>query len=138
MMEVLFARLPEDLQLRAIKQTARFVTTSTLASVTNEASLICNAAAWAAPKASTELLLKPLLNRIEEEVRHDDTSDASRMSKVLCLPVHLHTCVTRCCAHKSGFAHWQCQQESCTLQWFWSPSCCSTPGCMRTALHNDI
>lgn len=82
-MELLFARLPEELKLHAIKQTARFVTTSTLASVTNEASLICNAAAWAAPKACTELLLKPLLNRIEEETRHDGTTGTGRMSKVL-------------------------------------------------------
>ena len=81
-MELLFARLPKDLQLHAIKQTARFVTTTTLASVTNEASLICNAAAWAAPETCTELLLKPLLNRIEEEVRSESASGAEHLSKV--------------------------------------------------------
>ena len=79
-MELLFARLPPDLQLHAIKQLARFVTTSTLASVTSEASLICNAAAWAAPETSVELLMKPLLARIEEEVKH--SASAERLAKV--------------------------------------------------------
>ncbi|KAL3134782.1 hypothetical protein ABBQ32_007768 [Trebouxia sp. C0010 RCD-2024] len=82
MMELLFARLPQELQLHAIKQLARFVSTSTLASVTNEASLICNAAAWAAPQTCVDLLLKPLLGRIEEEVKHDGTAGSGRMSKV--------------------------------------------------------
>ena len=81
-MELLFARLPQEVQLQAIKQTARFMTTTTLASVTNEAALICNAAAWAAPETSRDLLLKPLLTRIEEEVQHDGTAGAGRMSKV--------------------------------------------------------
>ena len=80
-MELLFARLPKDLQLHAIKQLARFVTTSTLASVTNEASLICNAAAWAAPETCVDLLMKPLLSRVEEEVKHDGTAGSGRMSK---------------------------------------------------------
>ena len=95
-MELLFARLPEDLQLHAIKQTARFVTTTTLASVTNEASLICNAAAWAAPEPATQLLLKPLLNRIEEEVRYDSTTGAGRMSKVMYAALVL-CCAMPCC-----------------------------------------
>lgn len=82
MIELLFARLPKGLQLHAIKQLARFVATSTLASVTNEASLICNAAAWAAPETAVELLLKPLLGRIEEEVKHEGTAGTGRMSKV--------------------------------------------------------
>ncbi|DBA73425.1 TPA: hypothetical protein ACH3X1_011462 [Trebouxia sp. C0004] len=82
MMELLFARLPQDLQLHAIKQLARFVTTTTLASVTNETALICNAAAWAAPDTGVELLLKPLLGKIEEEVKHDGTAGSGRMSKV--------------------------------------------------------
>ena len=82
MIELLFARLPKDLQLHAIKQLARFVATSTLASVTNEASLICNAAAWAAPETAVELLLKPLLGRIEDEVKHEETTGTGRMSKV--------------------------------------------------------
>jgi len=82
MMELLFARLPKDLQLHAIKQLARFVTTTTLASVTNETALICNAAAWAAPETGVELLLKPLLGKIEEEVKHDGTAGSGRMSKV--------------------------------------------------------
>ncbi len=94
MMELLFARLPKDLQLHAIKQLARFVTTSTLASVTNEASLICNAAAWAAPETCVELLMKPLLGKIEEEVKHDGTAGTGRMSKVTQPPIthspHFH------------------------------------------------
>jgi len=77
MMELLFARLPKDLQLHAIKQLARFVTTTTLASVTNETALICNAAAWAAPETGVELLLKPLLGKIEEEVKHDGTAGSA-------------------------------------------------------------
>ena len=82
MMELLFARLPKDLQLHAIKQLARFMTTSTLASVTNEAALICNAAAWAAPETCVQLLLKPLLGKIEEEVRHAGVAGSGRTSKV--------------------------------------------------------
>ena len=88
MIELLFARLSKDLQLRAIKQLARFVATSTLASVTNEASLICNAAAWAAPQTAVELLLKPLLGRIEDEMKHEGTAGTGRMSKVLLTQQH--------------------------------------------------
>lgn len=88
MIELLFARLSKDLQLRAIKQLARFVATSTLASVTNEASLICNAAAWAAPQTAVELLLKPLLGRIEDEMKHEGPAGTGRMSKVLLTQQH--------------------------------------------------
>ena len=82
MIELLYARLPANLQLHAVKQLARFVTTSTLASVTNETAIICNAAAWAAPQSCVDLLMKPLLGRIEEEVKHDGTAGSGRMSKV--------------------------------------------------------
>lgn len=110
MIELLFARLPKELQLHAIKQLARFVATSTLASVTNEASLICNAAAWAAPETTVELLLKPLLGRIEDEVKHEETTGTGRMSKVwadiyssmtcrLCVPYCCYSLVILLCAH---------------------------------------
>ncbi len=68
MVELLFARLPSTMRSRAISRLARFVTTNTLPSVTQEAAILCNAAGWADPAAAASLLLDPLLEQLEAEL----------------------------------------------------------------------
>ena len=79
-MELLFARLPPDLQRVAMKHVTRFMLGTTMPSVSNEASLICNAAAWAAPEAAGELMLEPMMQRIEDELSYSGGGGA-RLSK---------------------------------------------------------
>eukprot|EP00891_Asterochloris_glomerata_P001540 jgi/Astpho2/1540/fgenesh1_pg.00026_%23_29_t len=80
LVELLFARLPPGLQRVAMKHVTRFMLGTTMPSVSNEASLICNAAAWAAPEAAGELMLEPMMQRIEEELSHSGGGGA-RLSK---------------------------------------------------------
>ena len=68
MVELLFARLPPTMRVRAISRLARFVTTNTLPSVTQEAAILCNAAGWADPPAAATQLLAPLLEQLEAEL----------------------------------------------------------------------
>ena len=68
MIELLFARLPHNLKHGAIRRLARFVLTTTLPSVTTEASVLCNAAAWADPKTAGAELLDPLLEAAISEL----------------------------------------------------------------------
>ena len=68
MVELLFARLPPTMRSHAISRLARFVTTNTLPSVTQEAAILCNAAGWADPDAAASLLLEPLLEQLEAEL----------------------------------------------------------------------
>ena len=49
-MELLFARLPPPLRASAIRRVAKFLLESTLTSVGAEASVLCNAIAWADPQ----------------------------------------------------------------------------------------
>ena len=86
-MELLFARLPPTTRVRAISRLARFVTTNTLPSVTQEAAILCNAAGWADPAAAAAQLLAPLLEQLEGELpgleRLNLSSDSSaEVSKV--------------------------------------------------------
>jgi len=68
MIELLFARLPLAMRQRAITRLARFVTTNTLPSVTQETAILCNAAGWADASNTAQLLLKPLLVQLEGEM----------------------------------------------------------------------
>lgn len=68
MIELLFARLPPELKKGAIRRLGRFVQTTTLPSVTTEASVLCNAAAWADPKTSSSALLAPLIDAATSEL----------------------------------------------------------------------
>ncbi len=68
MVELLFARLPHTMRVRAISRLARFVTTNTLPSVTQEAAILCNAAGWADPATAAAQLLAPLLEQLEAEL----------------------------------------------------------------------
>jgi hypothetical protein len=52
-MELLFARLPPALRRAAIRRTAAFLLDSSLASVGAEASVLCNAIAWADPEVKS-------------------------------------------------------------------------------------
>ncbi len=49
-MELLFARLPPPLRAAAVRRVAKFLLESTLTSVGAEASVLCNAVAWADPQ----------------------------------------------------------------------------------------
>ena len=67
-MDLLFCRLPPGLQSAAIKRVARFVLYTTLPSVTSHASMLCSAAALAAPELAGTEILSPLLDAIQEEL----------------------------------------------------------------------
>ena len=84
-MELLFARLPASVRKHATCKLARFLTTSTLTSVTHEAAVLCNAAVWVDPTAAAEFLLEPLVAAVEAEaplVRSNASSAAGHLSKV--------------------------------------------------------
>jgi len=68
MVELLFARLPPSLRQRAIARTARFLTTNTLPSVTQEAAILCTAAGWADAATTAKQLLQPLLSQLDTEL----------------------------------------------------------------------
>ena len=50
LMELLFARLPPPLRTSAVRRVSKFLLESTLTSVGAEASVLCNAVAWADPQ----------------------------------------------------------------------------------------
>ena len=81
MVELLFARLSPELRRRAMKQVTRFVCTSSLPSVMNEASIIANAAVWAAPDEAAEVFLPQLFSRIQEELPRRSIDGTARLSK---------------------------------------------------------
>lgn len=68
MLEFLLSRLPEDLQKLAVRRVARFVTGTTLPSVAVETGNMCCAVTSAAPKLARQLIIEPLLTRIEGEI----------------------------------------------------------------------
>ena len=68
MVELLFSRLPAAMRQRAITRLARFVTTTTLPSVTQETAILCNAAGWSDAHTTAQQLLEPLLAQLESEL----------------------------------------------------------------------
>jgi hypothetical protein len=56
-MELLFARLPPPLRRTATRRVAAFLLESTLSSVGAEASVLCNAVAWADPEVRRRVCL---------------------------------------------------------------------------------
>ena len=67
LVELLFARLPEKMRQRAIKRTSKFLLGTTLSSAAPEASILCNAMAWADPSSTSYYLLGPLISVLEGE-----------------------------------------------------------------------
>ena len=55
-MELLFARLPPPLRASAVRRVSKFLLESTLTSVGAEASVLCNAVAWADPQVGAWVL----------------------------------------------------------------------------------
>ena len=90
LMELLYARLPPDLRMRAIRQTSEFLLGNTLASVAPEAAILCNAMAWADPEQTKKFMLDPLINKLIEECdalephagKAVDTLNSTQLSKV--------------------------------------------------------
>lgn len=89
LMELLFARLPEELRARAIKQTSKFLLGNTFLSVVPEAAILCNAMSWADPDLTEKYMLAPLVsmlteecNAIKEIINQSDMSTSSELSKV--------------------------------------------------------
>ena len=89
LMELLFARLPEELRARAIKQTSNFLLGSTFSSVVSEAAILCNAMSWADPDLTKKYMLAPLVSLLTEECNgigeifdQPDTASAPQLSKV--------------------------------------------------------
>ncbi len=90
MVELLFARLPRTMRVRAISRLARFVTTNTLPSVTQEAAILCNAAGWADPATAAAQLLAPLLVQLEAELpglerlslKSDSSAEVSKVRRL--------------------------------------------------------
>lgn len=81
-MELLFSRLAPGPRRRAIAQVARWATTTTLASVADEASVVVHAAVNADPALVCELLLLPLLGRLEDELASAAAAGSDQLSKV--------------------------------------------------------
>ena len=68
MLVLLFARLPASLREVAFKRIQRFVTSTCLPSVTQEASGMCQAATQAAPEQAIRQLAQPLLERLHQDL----------------------------------------------------------------------
>ena len=68
MCEMLMGRLPATAAEQAIRQLARFLTTSTMPSVTSEAAVLANSAGWMHPKLTAKLIIGPMLSRLESEL----------------------------------------------------------------------
>eukprot|EP00873_Tetraselmis_striata_P035714 jgi/Tetstr1/455978/TSEL_042757.t2 len=68
LMELLFSRLPAELQAIAIRRVSRFLVTTTLPGVTTEGSVLCNAATCANPTLAASEILAPLLEATIDEL----------------------------------------------------------------------
>lgn len=73
LVEILFRRLPSDLRISSLKRIKYFVLTNTLPSVTAEASILCNAIAWADPQGAASDLLCPLIKAVADELPTQDS-----------------------------------------------------------------
>ncbi|KAI3424360.1 hypothetical protein D9Q98_009913 [Chlorella vulgaris] len=81
LMELLFARLPPSLRKGAIRRVAKFLLESTFTSVAAEASVLCNAVAWADSQCTAQLLLGPLVEAMERELAGAVADGTTRLSK---------------------------------------------------------
>ncbi|KAK9835280.1 hypothetical protein WJX84_012367 [Apatococcus fuscideae] len=68
MAEMLMGRLPPSVAEQTIKQLARFLTTSTMPSVTSEAAVLANSAGWMHPELTAKHIIGPMLTRLESEL----------------------------------------------------------------------
>ncbi|KAL4431419.1 hypothetical protein ABPG75_006675 [Micractinium tetrahymenae] len=81
LMELLFARLPPPLRHAAIRRVSKFLIESTLTSVGAEASVLCNAVAWADPQCTAQALLAPLVEELLRDLPAAAAAGGSRLSK---------------------------------------------------------
>ena len=89
MCEMLMGRLPPTIAEQAIKQLARFLTTSTMPSVTSEAAVLANSAGWMHPQLTEKHIIGPMLTRLEAELEGVPTltsSPTKTLSKVHEIP----------------------------------------------------
>ena len=70
-------RLPPNVAEQTIKQLARFLTTSTMPSVTSEAAVLANSAGWMHPELTAKHIIGPMLTRLESELEGVPTLDSS-------------------------------------------------------------
>ncbi|KAK9865395.1 hypothetical protein WJX84_009143, partial [Apatococcus fuscideae] len=77
MCEMLMGRLPPTIAEQAIKQLARFLTTSTMPSVTSEAAVLANSAGWMHPQLTEKHIIGPMLTRLEAELEGVPTLTSS-------------------------------------------------------------
>lgn len=77
MAEMLMGRLPQSVAEQTIKQLARFLTTSTMPSVTSEAAVLANSAGWMHPELTAKHIIGPMLTRLESELEGIPTLDSS-------------------------------------------------------------
>eukprot|EP00873_Tetraselmis_striata_P045158 jgi/Tetstr1/465422/TSEL_010106.t1 len=86
LMELLFSRLPAELQAIAIRRVSRFLVTTTLPGVTTEGSVLCNAATCANPTLAASEILAPLLEATIDELpapRAEPKSRAMHLSSAV-------------------------------------------------------
>ncbi len=124
-MELLFARLAAGPLRRAVGHVARWAATTTLPSVTSEASVVVNAAVTADPELAAQLLLQPLLGRVESELGPAAAATASeQLSKVCPAPC----CAAPCCNVLVSIQLIQpqnCEVSSCVTSYFSHSGTCS-------------
>ena len=83
-MELLFARLAPEPLRRAVAHLGRWTAKTTMPSVTAEASVVVNAAVTADPGLAAQLLLAPLLARVEAELASAAAAGGSEQLSKVC------------------------------------------------------
>lgn len=82
MMDLLFARLSPELRTFAIKKVGRFLATTSLPSMTAEASVLAQAAATSDAEAAAQHILEPILAQIDAELPGLQHLPSGQLSKV--------------------------------------------------------
>ncbi len=83
MVDLLFARLSPELRTFAIRKVGRFLATTSLPSMTAEASVLAQAAAASDAPAAAQHILKPLLAQIDAELPGFQHLSSGQLSKVI-------------------------------------------------------
>ena len=81
-MDLLFARLSPELRIFAIRKVGRFLATTSLPSMTAEASVLAQAAAASDATAAAQHILEPLLAQIDAELPGFHNLSSGQLSKV--------------------------------------------------------
>ena len=81
-MDLLFARLSPELRTFAIKKVGRFLATTSLPSMSAEASVLAQAAATSDAEAAAQHILEPILAQIDAELPGLQHLPSGQLSKV--------------------------------------------------------